>query len=126
MNGAPGSSAAPWAAHSPPASPPAAPVIGTPRGSRGKLSRELVEALRQPLDQLRVGALLRPEHLGAALPRDLHVAEHDDLRAAQAAGRPRSPRSAPAPPSVVAEPPTATRITCAPRSTAAAISWPVP
>ena len=33
---------------------------------------------------------------------------------------------APAPPSVVAEPPTATRITCAPASAAAAISWPVP
>ena len=34
--------------------------------------------------------------------------------------------SAPAPPSVVAEPPTATRITCAPACAAATISSPVP
>ena len=40
--------------------------------------------------------------------------------------RPRSPRARPAPPSVVAEPPTATRITAAPACAAAAISSPVP
>ena len=40
----------------------------------------------EPLDHLRVGALLRPEHLGAALQRRAHVAQHDDLRAAQPAG----------------------------------------
>jgi hypothetical protein len=48
--------------------------------------RELVETLRQPLHELRVGALLGSEHLGATLPRDLHVAQHDDPRTAQPAG----------------------------------------
>ena len=45
-NGAPGSSRAPNAAHSPPARPPAAPVIGTPRGSRGSVARQRRRAAR--------------------------------------------------------------------------------
>ena len=67
-------------------SPPAAPVIGTPRGSRGKRRGELVEALLQPLDHRRVGALLRPEDARRVLERRAHVAQHDDLRAAEPAG----------------------------------------
>ena len=113
-HGAPGSSMAPWTAHSPPDSPPAQPVIGTPRGSRGQLAGQRVEPLLEPLDHRRVGALLRPEHLRAR-PRTACARR----TARRACAPPRPPASsiassAPAPPSVVAEPPTATMITAAP------------
>ena len=92
-NGAPGSSTAPCAAHRPPESPPAPPVIGTPRGSRGT-RRELVQPRSEPLDHRGVGALLgrRPRRV---LEWRADVAQHDDLRASRPPPRPRSPPARP-------------------------------
>ena len=91
-----------------------------------ELLRELVEPLLEPLDHL----LRRPPSAGrrpSARPRTW-CGRRSARRSSpcRCRLRPRSPRSAPAPPSLVAEPPTATRITCAPACAAAAISSPVP
>ena len=123
---APGSSTAPCTAHSPPESPPAQPVIGTPRGSRGQPRGELVEPRLEPGDHVR---RRRPSagRTPSARPRTA-CGRRTARRGARRRGRRASSiaSSAPAPPSVVAEPPTATRITCAPACAAAAISSPVP
>ena len=63
-----------------------APVIGTPRGSFGSVCASSSSRCFEPLDHRRVGALLRPEDLRRVLERRAHVAQHDDLRAADAAG----------------------------------------
>ena len=124
-NGAPGSSTAPNTAHSPPASPPAAPVIGTPRGSRGH-ARRACRAAAQPPHRRRVGALLRREHR-APRPRT-PCARRTARPAARRAGRRLRDRLDRARAAVgrraCRRPPTST--TCAPCSTAATISSPVP
>ena len=101
-NAGPSFSRAPRCAHSPPDSPPAQPVSGSPRGSRRQPSGQPVEPLGQLAHHRRVRALLRPEHAGGVLERRAHVAEHVHLHVTPASS---SASSAPAPPSVVAEPP---------------------
>ena len=114
-NGAPGSSVAPYAAHSPPLSPPAPPVMGTPRGSLGQPLRQFVQPrarAARPSPRPRPSAARTP----SARPRTA-CARRTARRSSRRRSRrpPRSPRSRPAPPSVVAEPPTATRITAGAR-----------
>jgi hypothetical protein len=112
-------------AHRPPDSPPAAPVIGTPRGSRGSLSASSSSRFSR-----------RPTSAGSAPfcgPNTSGARSHG-VRTSQSTITFASPMppcssiasSAPAPPSVVAEPPTPTITSRAPASTAATISSPVP
>ena len=84
-NGAPGSRLAPRLAHRPPDRPPAPPVIGHAARVALERLRQLVEALLEPLDHRRVGALLRAEDLGGVLEDGADVAQHDDLGLADAA-----------------------------------------
>ena len=95
-------------------------------GRAAASAANVVQALGQPLDGRRVGALLRAEDLGGALERRAHVADADDASRRPGRRPPRSPRSRRAAPSVVALPPQATSTTCAPSATAATISSPVP
>ncbi len=85
-NAAPGTSSAPNAAHRPPESPPAAPVMGTPRGSRVKPPGQRVQARGEALDVIGTGPLLGREHPGGVLERRAHVAEHHQPRVPEAAG----------------------------------------
>ena len=85
-NGAPASSAAPWSRPQPAGQ--AAGAAGhrhAARVARERL-RELVQPLLEPLDHGRVRALLRPEDLRRVLEDGADVAQHDDLRLADAAG----------------------------------------
>ena len=88
--------------------------MGTPRGSRGSVGGQLVEPRLQPRHHRRVGALLRPEHRRARARTA--CARRTGPRSGRRRGRRASSiaASAPAPPSVVAEPPTPTSTTCAP------------
>src|SRR5436190_18545257 len=124
-NTAPGSSTAPKAAHSPPASPPAAPVIGTPRGSRGRrpawsrnrrVSRRTVSA----------SAPFCGPNTSAARSNGVRTSHRTTRRAPRRPPPRRIASTAPAPPSVVALPPTPTSTTTAPAATAARTSSPVP
>ena len=99
--------------------------MGTPRGSFGSVcassssraSRRAISASSAPF--------CGPKTFGAS-SNGVRTSHSTTIFA-----RPMPPAAsiasiAPAPPSVVAEPPTATRITAAPACAAAAISWPVP
>src|SRR4051812_3790575 len=124
-NGAPASSLAPYCAHSPPESPPAAPVIGTPRGSRGNRCASSSRRCSSLRTMSSSAPFCGPKTRGAS-----SNGVRTSLRITICAF-PIPPVSsiasiAPAPPSVVADPPTATRITAAPPCAAAAISSPVP
>ena len=111
-------------AHRPPDSPPAAPVIGTPRGSRGKLAASSSSRRSSRSTVAASAPFWGPKTRAASLERRAHVADDVDLERSTPASP--SASSAPAPPSVVAEPPTVTITVAAPASTAAAISSPVP
>ena len=124
-HGAPGSSVAWWTAHRPPERPPAQPVIGTPRGSRGQRPASSARRSSSRFTMSGSAPFCGPNTFGAC---------SNGVRTSHSTTRRAPPRppassiasSAPAPPSVVAEPPTATTITCAPAAAAAAISSPVP
>ena len=120
-----GLSAAPCAAQRPPERPPALAVIGTPRGSLG---RRRASSSRRRSSRSTIGGsapFCGPKTRGAASNGSRTSQRTTSL------APPRPPASsiassAPAPPSMVAEPPTATRITAAPARAAATISSPVP
>ena len=124
-NCAPGSSAAPNAAHSPPESPPAPPVIGTPRGSRGKLAASSSSRCSSRLTIAASAPFCGPKTFGAS-SKTVRTSHSTTILALPMPPASSIASIAPAPPSVVAEPPTATRITAAPAFAAAAISSPVP
>ena len=95
-NGAPGSSVAPYCAHRPPLRPPAPPVIGTPRGSLRERLRELVQPGFEPLRPCAASApFCGPKTFGAS-SNGVRTSHSTTIFApADAAGRPRSPRSRP-------------------------------
>ena len=64
-------------------------------GPSGSVCASSSSALLKPRDHRVVSALLRPEDLRRVLQRRPHVAQHHDLRPADPAGLPRSPRSLP-------------------------------
>ena len=107
--------------------------------------RQLVEPALQPLDHRRIGALLGPEDARSILEGNPDVADDVQVKGRRggsrrgsrgrrgpepgnAASNPASLNAsrAPAPPSVVADPPTVTTIGDAPADAAATISSPVP
>ena len=124
-NAAPGSSAASYCAHSPPLRPPAQPVIGLPRGSRGSVWAKSFRRLVSCLTVAGSAPFCGPK-TSAARSNGVRTSHTQTILAP-----PRPPASsiasmAPAAPSVVALPPQATSTTCAPSATAAAMSSPVP
>ena len=97
----------------------------TPWSAQVDLGQALEPAAQQ-LDLGRRRALLRGEHLGGVDEAGADVAQRHAARRPRSRCSGYSARSAPSPPSVVAEPPTPTSTRRAPASTAAAISSPVP
>jgi hypothetical protein len=84
---------------------------------------ERLEASLELQDDVGIGALLRPVDPAAST----NVVVTSQATSTSAPWRSKSSASsAPRPPSVVAEPPTATMIRTAPSSSAARRSWPVP
>ena len=63
-------------AHRPPDSPPAAPVIGSPRGSRGRLRPARPGGCSRRSTIAGIGALLGPEDARGVLEGGAHVAQH--------------------------------------------------
>ncbi len=75
----------------------------------GHPPRLAVQSRGQSLDRVGIGALLRPEHARRVLERGAHVAQHDQAWRPEARRRDSIAPIAPAPPSVVALPPTPSR-----------------
>ena len=110
--------------------PPAAPEPGIAAHVDAELLDVLVGEPLEPTGEhptcAGVGALLRAEHLGRVDERGASRRTRRAARRRASATGALIARSAPSPPSVVADPPRPTMIRFAPASSAASISSPVP
>lgn len=79
-------SSASWTAHRAPDSPPAAPVRGIPRGSRGSCESSFSRRAVNRTTAAGVSTLLPAEHLRRPLVRRLHVIQHSEPNLAQPSG----------------------------------------